>query len=1366
MKLVNEIKAALSNAGAKIPFDSIEIINKDRIGTILIIISVILLIIFTGKTIIMSGKMIIKKIKNAVKIMRDYIQLLRKNRQEKKPLLKKLMDFLIFTGDVIRSACCNDKWRYNTQWYIVTGGEFASSADMMSYLHSDERKIIQIKERMLEIENTRWHFFKKAVVIESEDYPTESASSIMPVSNWSTLLSALVRYRPERPADGIVLKLDAKQLLKLNEVWSADSANSIYHHLWEFQKVCGFIVPIYVVVTDCENVPGFIEFWSLQNEQQRKSIFGWSSPFSPGATFLPEWVDSAFQDMHQVLILSQAVKAAEASVDNLDNDAYFLFPKRFEELKGPLKRFLTVLFEKSTYNQSSFLRGIYFTGKISVVETDGVERGNLFVGVDDLFDNKIFSELNLATPLNDSLLSRNRLIRKVQYGLIAGSLMMIGGLVANTMQLSNHLDALSTSLSLIQNQPGDGTIQSDIIYKLIYSISEMRAESVFPFIPDSWFNKNGLKASAYVAETAFNKRIFPALSSRIVEKAMELQKFPEIDTINPIVSLTGYIDKIEAFEENLERFIYMTDTIIPRKSDTLPDGSRRPKIMRELSMVLKYLYGTTLSEEVIEREGVHQNALDTVGYRCEFIDSNLWNEYNPVVNREKLDSLFIPKPTYFLQNVADVTDSVSKLLIMSTILSEQTEQSLGCLLSESENYNCKMINPGQLLNNIGHWFDGIDNKWINKYHEQTPAGRVAQRWAEARKRLIPYGYHTDDFDRITFCLKDENSFSQVIEVLLKIRLEPYTRLFTLDTSGIVRVNENIKKEITIWRNLKNMSFIALNPEKENYVYCKPDGWNAAKLEQGLTYCREYQNFISEMSVDTLTCIPIMCRIAHSQLESVLENVIVSAQLTNDGNKDSETEVVLSKRADNLIAVNPLLIEMIMTLEQLDMPVIKEKLSTLSRIFASDILYTCDEIVNENRLYSYSNSPGWNDNNFASILFGLNDKNDVKKYCSDQLKKITDIADRYAQPAVQFLNNVPNDPSLNKMDISVKWQQTIEQINRNKRGDPVNAVKDIEEYFTGFLLLNSRNSVYNESENIADNRYDYFSLAKKNIQEMVEQYERNYNTNSWIKKYNTVSYEFNRSLAGKFPFGDSQSGLTTDEAPLDATRSFFYSFGPRIDSLKKEVRTNIFVRGKFKDVEEFLDNLGAVSTFFSYNLYKLPDENAPVSIRTRFRVNADNSPGSNQILRWQLSSENLLTEYPDSVSIIEWDFGKPFVFELQWAENSLYRPVQPTIDNPNISVDGSSIIYNYAGNWALIRLLKNHMTIQSKMIKNQNYSWVICRFEIPVNELLSRKTDKVQTICRAFLSIELFGIDTETKELKRIQFPLKFPAFAPEIKKEL
>ena len=136
-------------------------------------------------------------------------------------------------------------------------------------------------------------------------------------------------------------------------------------------EIMGVQLPVYVVFTRIDGIPGCAEYFSnLSAKEQRQALGATIKPFNPAAPGVYA------QDMEQVLnrefsgIASALVDARVPLLSRQQDGARipleYPFPRDFQKLKKNVTQFLLDLARPSQLHVSPFLRGFYFTGTRSV----------------------------------------------------------------------------------------------------------------------------------------------------------------------------------------------------------------------------------------------------------------------------------------------------------------------------------------------------------------------------------------------------------------------------------------------------------------------------------------------------------------------------------------------------------------------------------------------------------------------------------------------------------------------------------------------------------------------------------------------------------------------------------------------------------------------------------------------------------------------------------------------------------------------------------------------------------------------------------------------------------------------------------------
>lgn len=389
----------------------------------------------------------------------------------------------------LRAHVTRRDYRYRLPWFLMVGesGSGKSTAlgesGMGLPLGRPAEQTHGVKQGL------SWFFFDRGVVLDvAGEMVLRRDGEASNQRGWNQLARLLQKHRPERPLDGVVLTIPASDLIAARGLEGRarieQKAACLYRKLWQAQKLLGMSFPVYVLVTKCDEVTGFQSLCRELPQSAREEMFGWSSPYTLETAYRPEWVEEAFQNIYRYLFQLQVEVFAERG-DVQDRDGLFLLPSEMQALKAPLQLYLDHVFKESSFHDSFFFRGLYFTGDAggdaqaqaalpaalladpdpSKADDDEdwlasspdpfaprPERAAKVSGprrpafIKDLFEKKIFVEDMLARPLARTALSRNRTVLAAQVlslaipivGLV-GLLFTYGGLERRSNELYDLL---------------------------------------------------------------------------------------------------------------------------------------------------------------------------------------------------------------------------------------------------------------------------------------------------------------------------------------------------------------------------------------------------------------------------------------------------------------------------------------------------------------------------------------------------------------------------------------------------------------------------------------------------------------------------------------------------------------------------------------------------------------------------------------------------------------------------------------------------------------------------------------------------------------------------------------------------------------
>ena len=329
--------------------------------------------------------------------------------------------------------------------------------------------------------NMDWWFTNDAIILDT------AGALLLEESNkaqFEEFLAQLKHYRPDYPITGLVLAIPADSLLTDDPRHLAEKAGRIVEQFAVLQKSLDLRYPVYVMVTKCDLVTGFREFFDAPgNESFEPQMLGWSNPEPLDQPFEPSRTGKLLDPLAERLQrVRDKLLAADwptgPDIRRLDFlDAVHAFPGEFRKLFEPLGKYLEILFHADRWQNQRppFFRGIYFTSSLrqgAVLDKELAAALNLPLSrlpdvrgyqtekalfLRDFFLEKLFRESGLVTRLTNIAAGlRNRLMRFYLITASALLLLFLTGWFAS-QRLDKRLAAERNLWSLANQTWDNGT---------------------------------------------------------------------------------------------------------------------------------------------------------------------------------------------------------------------------------------------------------------------------------------------------------------------------------------------------------------------------------------------------------------------------------------------------------------------------------------------------------------------------------------------------------------------------------------------------------------------------------------------------------------------------------------------------------------------------------------------------------------------------------------------------------------------------------------------------------------------------------------------------------------------------------------------
>ncbi len=363
---------------------------------------------------------------------------------------------------LLKSRVSGRNYRYQIPWFILMGESSSGKTTMMDNAGLNMPFGRPGGDPFGIRQACNWWLFDHGIVLDiNGEYVLTEDGKGSDDSAWRSFLRLLLKNRNERPIDGIILAIPASDLVgpkRLSPESLSKKADILYEKIWTAQKMLGISAPVYVLVTKCDQVPGFTSFARGLPERLQDDIFGWSNPYSVQLAYLTQWVDEAFDSIQDDLRRTQVeIFAEKPDVD--DPDGLFLFPSELQNIREPLRVYLNHVFKDSVYHEEFYCRGLYFTGDADATNVAQTEetpeqhaRSRRPIFLKGLLEKKVFPEFRLARPVNATLLSKNRYVRIAQ---IASAFVLIVGGLGLWFADRGLRDDIGTVVPVLQNLSRD-----------------------------------------------------------------------------------------------------------------------------------------------------------------------------------------------------------------------------------------------------------------------------------------------------------------------------------------------------------------------------------------------------------------------------------------------------------------------------------------------------------------------------------------------------------------------------------------------------------------------------------------------------------------------------------------------------------------------------------------------------------------------------------------------------------------------------------------------------------------------------------------------------------------------------------------------
>lgn len=447
---------------------------------------------------------------------------------------------------------------YDLPWYVIIGapGSGKTTALVNSGLNFplEQRSGKGALRGVGGTRNCDWWFTDEAVLLDTAGrYTTQDSDATADSAGWSEFLALLKKYRKRRPVNGVILTISAHDLMVQGHAGRDAHAAATRRRLNELNKELNIQLPVYLMVTKCDLVAGFTEYFDDLAQEGRAQVWGVTFPYELTTSGKAEGSFASEFDALTQRLNERVFTRLDEERDPRRRAKAFGFPQQFAALRELLDGFISDVFASTRFDQQILLRGVYFTsgtqegtpidrllgalGRRFAVAPDAVTssgRGKAYF-IERLLKEVLFAESGLAG------VNRRVEVQKAAAQLgayVAMVLVAVLGVIVFTVSYNRnraYIDEVAADVTAFQTAPKESgaTLETivprlDAVQKVSDSANRHRGD-----VPWSmWWGLYQGRSLGNAARDAYSRELagalLPQVTARIEQRLAGYSSEPEL----------------------------------------------------------------------------------------------------------------------------------------------------------------------------------------------------------------------------------------------------------------------------------------------------------------------------------------------------------------------------------------------------------------------------------------------------------------------------------------------------------------------------------------------------------------------------------------------------------------------------------------------------------------------------------------------------------------------------------------------------------------------------------------------------------------------------------------------------------------------
>ncbi|MGJ7517127.1 type VI secretion system protein [Pseudomonas baetica] len=1097
---------------------------------------------------------------------------------------------------------------------------------------------------------------------------------------WWRLLGLILRLRSQRPLDGVIWTVPVSRLGNVEQAASLGLAAR--RRFIDLLQRFGLSLPVYVVVTGLEELPGFQELISTLPKDARERTLGWSSPFGPDAVWQSQNTDQALDQVYRAL--SESIIEIGTLSGQLSSDLFAL-PERFETLRRPLQTLLEPVFQGNSQGEAPRFRGVYFTANQPAEDTpDGFSaydndlQRNAFMR--QLWRQRVVAERGLAQAVPRLLRLRQRWQR-----LTAGVALLLGVIWAGCMvwvwqqsvkdahDLARHLQAAQKSYVSVTDEthwlePTRRNVQS------FWRVLEKAPRWTFTSLayPTSWFSSLDARLESELRETARRHLLHP-LHELLLAEMTQLKSIRNTERRGNVESedpaqWQNYVkaNELVSLAVGLEQQNQWFNQALNSTKDPLEDLIQLSNNALSLNLNAGTLrHAAYYNRLLFDTDDTDFKALDLSADRA-LVEENFSGLMERWLDQYFLADNFVRQAGYLKLHL------------------EQLEVGSGNSLKELEDLRGLVDDlQAQISLTNSAWGRGKGQDLVPGYREMMNKVRQSSLLGpQVEQRLELQAANLQQRFRDQWIAQ----------------LGARGNLLAQQGSGQLVLQEHVVQLDNAVQALFKRDFvsIAMHSDQADAAIVQGESVDGDDLNAALNYFASYKSYVA----DELPRIPADYRGA---LMQSAEGAVAKAmwQSISTHNEQTHAYGVFNVQAPQAIALQKAFVEV----RRSDLATRLQ--SALNRRAMAQITDGLEEVVAQPLFSGRAEINQWDGSkNLGLQLFGASDVQDLKLNLKQQFNTMLGITERRTSALEWLKTQQQNLPALDYERVT-QFSALNDELLKYKDQNPASSPAQIEQLVSRDFIDMDTGSCGQilQTVNLSGGRgtlamraLDLQQTAMRRCQWLQQQQA----SAAW----NDLANYFNQYLADRFPFAN---GLQVADADPARVQHFLELIDKRLPVAQAGL--SLSQTPERLAAEDFLNRLKQASTWLGPLFIRDKSGILGLELDVRWRTDREEERGADQVIAWSLIAGNQQVSYPgEPQPNLRWMVGQPIRLTLRWARNGSQRPVNDPLQS-SLVVRDLEAGWEYSGPWSLLRLMRAHYSVQRQ--PNVDYTEFPLSLRLPV-----------------------------------------------------